>query len=122
MASRITSGARLCVRAGVEKIVCNLTRSRHHDAVSTSLRSAVIASASSDRTLQCYQVSYLSVIFPMHDIGVLIRLQGPRYPSKVFSMTFRGHLKKLFFWQNSHFLCSWCWPSVNRPKLHLPVT
>ncbi|KAL5245251.1 hypothetical protein ACI65C_012661 [Semiaphis heraclei] len=50
MASRITSGARLCVRASIDRLVCNLSRSRHHNAVETA---AVLRG--SDRMLQCYQ-------------------------------------------------------------------
>lgn len=52
MASRITSGARLCVRASIDRLVCNLSRSRHHNAV----ESAAVRRGS-DRMLQCYQVS-----------------------------------------------------------------
>ncbi|KAL4121583.1 hypothetical protein QTP88_014069 [Uroleucon formosanum] len=50
MASRITSGARLCVRASIDRLVCNLSRSRHHNAVDTAA-----VSRGSDRMLQCYQ-------------------------------------------------------------------
>ncbi|XP_022166167.1 decaprenyl-diphosphate synthase subunit 1 [Myzus persicae] len=50
MASRITSGARLCVRASIDKLVCNLSRSRHHNAVETAA-----VRRGSDRMLQCYQ-------------------------------------------------------------------
>jgi len=53
MASRITSGARLCVRASIDKLVCNLTRSRHHSAVSASGGTAV--GPRLDRTLPSYQ-------------------------------------------------------------------
>nr|QUH22248.1 putative decaprenyl diphosphate synthase 1 [Megoura viciae] len=50
MASRITSGARLCVRASIDRLVCNLSRSRHHNAVDTAA-----VRRGSDRILQCYQ-------------------------------------------------------------------
>ncbi|XP_008183822.1 decaprenyl-diphosphate synthase subunit 1 [Acyrthosiphon pisum] len=50
MASRITSGARLCVRTSIDKLVCNLSRSRHHNAVDTAA-----VRRGSDRILQCYQ-------------------------------------------------------------------
>lgn len=50
MASRITSGARLCVRASIDRLVCNLSRSRHHNAVDTAA-----IRRGSDRILQCYQ-------------------------------------------------------------------
>ncbi|XP_050433379.1 all trans-polyprenyl-diphosphate synthase PDSS1 [Adelges cooleyi] len=53
MASRITSGARLCVRASIDKLVCKLSRSRHHDAASSSPSTSV--GQRLDRTLQCYQ-------------------------------------------------------------------
>lgn len=50
MASRITSGARLCVRTSIDRLVCNLSRSRHHNAVDTAA-----VRRGSDRILQCYQ-------------------------------------------------------------------
>lgn len=56
MASRITSGARLCVRASIDRLVCNLSRNRHHNAVATGVETAAVR-RSSDRLLQCYQVS-----------------------------------------------------------------
>jgi len=51
MASRITSGARLCVRASIDKLVCNLSRSRHHSTVAAN---DMAVGPRSDR-LQCYQ-------------------------------------------------------------------
>nr|AGJ83979.1 putative decaprenyl diphosphate synthase 1 [Aphis gossypii] len=54
MASRITSGARLCVRASIDRLVCNLSRNRHHNAVTTGVETAAVR-RSSDRLLQCYQ-------------------------------------------------------------------
>lgn len=54
MASRITSGARLCVRASIDKLVCNLARSRHHNAA-TGGGTAVAPGL--DRTIPSYQVS-----------------------------------------------------------------
>lgn len=50
MASRITSGARLCIRASIDRLVCNLSRSRHNNAVETAA-----VRRGSDRLLQCYQ-------------------------------------------------------------------
>lgn len=54
MASRITSGARLCVRASIDKLVCNLSRNRHHNAVAAGVETAAVRRGS-DRLLQCYQ-------------------------------------------------------------------
>lgn len=58
MASRITSGARLCVRASFDRLVCNLSRSSHHNAVASGVETAAVRRGS-DRLLQCYQVSTL---------------------------------------------------------------
>ncbi|XP_050538016.1 all trans-polyprenyl-diphosphate synthase PDSS1 [Daktulosphaira vitifoliae] len=52
MASRLTSGARLCVRASIDKLVSKLSRSKHHEALSTS---PLPFGQRLDRTLQCYQ-------------------------------------------------------------------
>lgn len=57
MASRITSGARLCVRASIDKLVCNLTRSRHHNAVTAS---ETAVGPRLDRSLPSYQVSVVA--------------------------------------------------------------
>ncbi|XP_025206691.1 decaprenyl-diphosphate synthase subunit 1 [Melanaphis sacchari] len=54
MASRITSGARLCVRASIDRLVCNLSRNRHHNAVTAGVETAAVRRGS-DRLLQCYQ-------------------------------------------------------------------
>lgn len=61
MASRITSGARLCVRAGIDRLVCNPTRSRHHHNGGVALSAAPSANGPpvgprSDGTLPSYQV------------------------------------------------------------------
>ncbi|VVC25427.1 Polyprenyl synthetase, conserved site,Isoprenoid synthase domain,Polyprenyl synthetase [Cinara cedri] len=53
MASRITSGVRLCVRASIDKLVCNLVRSRHHNAVTTG--ETAVGPKLDNRIIICYQ-------------------------------------------------------------------
>lgn len=87
MASRITSGARLCVRASIDRLVCNLSRNRHHNAVTTGVETAAVR-RSSDRLLQCYQVSTV--------LGA-----GPPSDGRVRSAVFQSFSPVLLFFFSS---------------------
>lgn len=134
MASRITSGARLCVRASIDKLVCNLVRSRHHNAATATGGGTAVAPGS-DRTIPSYQVSENPPIVNTTTPGQKPPrpqvwgsfVPGPAHafvsifhspPPKVLSMTFR-QVKKLrrdFFLSYCHLFVLATVPSVGSSR------